>query len=107
MGKEPLEIAISERRFRKARGGYGSIATLPPMDDPTQQRLFAQTPGNISPPEPGLYLGTSGWSYADWEGTVYPAGIPAGSRLAGHAKGYARVERAPRLSGGPRRSTVR
>ena len=76
------------------------------MDDPTQQRLFAQTPGNISPPEPGLYLGTSGWSYAEWEGTVYPAGIPAGSRLAEYVKGYATVEIDSTFYGTPRRSTV-
>jgi uncharacterized protein YecE (DUF72 family) len=77
------------------------------MDDPTQQRLFAETPGSISPPEPGLYLGTSGWSYADWEGTVYPAGIPAGSRLAEYVKGYATVEIDSTFYGAPRRSTVR
>ncbi len=76
------------------------------MDDPTQQRLFAETPGSISPPEPGLYLGTSGWSYADWEGTVYPAVIPAGSRLAEYVKGYATVEIDSTFYGTPRRSTV-
>jgi len=77
------------------------------MDDPTQQRLFAETPGSISPPEPGLYLGTSGWSYADWEGTVYPAGIPAGSRLAEYVKSYATVEIDSTFYGTPRLSTVR
>ncbi len=76
------------------------------MDDTTQQRLFAETPGSISPPEPGLYLGTSGWSYADWEGTVYPAGIPAGSRLAEYVKRYATVEIDSTFYGTPRRSTV-
>jgi hypothetical protein len=35
------------------------------MDDSVQQRLFADTPGSIEPPEKALYLGTSGWSYAD------------------------------------------
>ena len=77
------------------------------MDDPAQQRLFAQTPGSISPPEPGLYLGTSGWSYADWEGTVYPAGIPSGSRLAEYVKSYATVEIDSTFYGTPRPSTVR
>jgi len=76
------------------------------MDDLTQQRLFAETPGSISPPEPGLYLGTSGWSYADWEGTVYPAGIPAGSRLAEYVKSYATVEVDSTFYGTPRWSTV-
>ena len=48
------------------------------MDDSAQQRLFAETPGSIEPPEEGLYLGTSGWSYADWEGTLYPEAPPSG-----------------------------
>ncbi len=77
------------------------------MDDPTQQRLFSETPGSIAPPEPGLYLGTSGWSYSDWEGTVYPAGIPAGGRLAEYVKSYATVEIDSTFYGTPRASTVR
>ena len=76
------------------------------MDDSAQQRLFAQTPGSIEPPEKGLYLGTSGWSYADWEGTLYPEGIPSGSRLAEYAKHYATVEIDSTFYGTPRRSTV-
>ena len=76
------------------------------MDDSTQQRLFAETPGSISPPEPRLYLGTSGWSYSDWEGTVYPVGIPAGSRLAEYVKHYATVEIDSTFYGTPRRSTI-
>jgi uncharacterized protein YecE (DUF72 family) len=74
--------------------------------DPRQERLFAETPGCVSPPEPGLYLGTSGWSYADWEGTLYPEGLPAGSRLAEYAKYYPTVEIDSTFYGTPRRSTV-
>ncbi len=76
------------------------------VTDPRQERLFAQTPGSVSPPEPGLYLGTSGWSYADWEGTLYPAGIPAASRLAEYARHYATVEIDSTFYGTPRRSTI-
>jgi uncharacterized protein YecE (DUF72 family) len=76
------------------------------MDEPGQERLFAQSPGRISPPEPGLYLGTSGWSYADWEGSLYPAGLPAAARLAEYAKHYATVEIDSTFYGTPRRSTV-
>src|SRR3712207_4973343 len=76
------------------------------MDDSRQERLFAETPGSVSPPEPGLYLGTSGWSYADWGGTLYPPGIPAGSRLAEYARHYATVEIDSTFYGTPRRSTV-
>jgi uncharacterized protein YecE (DUF72 family) len=76
------------------------------MDDSAQQRLFAQTPGSIEPPEEGLYLGTSGWSYSDWEGTVYPEALPSGSRLAEYVKRYATVEIDSTFYGTPRRSTV-
>jgi uncharacterized protein YecE (DUF72 family) len=76
------------------------------MDDSAQQRLFAETPGRIEPPEAGLYLGTSGWSYADWEGTLYPEALPSGSRLAEYVKRYATVEIDSTFYGTPRRSTV-
>ena len=76
------------------------------MDDSGQQRLFAENQGRISPPEPGLYLGTSGWSYADWEGTLYPEGLPSGSRLAEYVKRFATVEIDSTFYGTPRRSTV-
>ena len=29
-----------------------------------------------------LRIGTSGWSYKDWEGTFYPKGLPASGQLA-------------------------
>jgi uncharacterized protein YecE (DUF72 family) len=76
------------------------------MDDSAQQRLFAETPGSIEPPEKGLYLGTSGWSYADWEGTLYPEALPSASRLAEYAKYFATVEIDSTFYGTPRRSTV-
>ena len=76
------------------------------MDDSRQERLSVENPGRISPPEPGLYLGTSGWSYADWEGTLYPEGLPAGARLAEYARHYATVEIDSTFYGTPRRSTV-
>jgi uncharacterized protein YecE (DUF72 family) len=79
---------------------------LEAMDEPGQERLFAQSPGRISPPEPGLYLGTSGWSYADWEGSLYPEGLPAAARLAEYANHYATVEIDSTFYGTPRRSTV-
>lgn len=71
-----------------------------------QERLFEENTGSISPPERGLYLGTSGWSYADWEGTLYPEGIPPGARLAEYARHYATVEIDSTFYGTPRRSTV-
>ncbi len=76
------------------------------MDNSVQQRLFAETPGSIEPPEERLYLGTSGWSYADWEGTVYPPGTTAAGRLAEYVKHFATVEIDSTFYGTPRRSTV-
>jgi uncharacterized protein YecE (DUF72 family) len=76
------------------------------MDDSRQERLSVENPGRISPAEPGLYLGTSGWSYADWEGTLYPEGLPPGARLAEYARHYATVEIDSTFYGTPRRSTV-
>jgi uncharacterized protein YecE (DUF72 family) len=76
------------------------------MDDSRQERLSVENPGRISPPEPGLYLGTSGWSYADWEGTLYPEGLPPGARLSEYAKHYATVEIDSTFYGTPRNSTV-
>jgi uncharacterized protein YecE (DUF72 family) len=76
------------------------------MDDSGQQRLFAKTPGSIQPPETGIYLGTSGWSYADWEGTLYPEALPSASRLAEYVKHFATVEIDSTFYGTPRRSTV-
>src|ERR687890_1127705 len=76
------------------------------MDDSKQQRLFAETPGSVEPPETGLYLGTSGWSYADWEGTLYPKALPSASRLAEYVKRFATVEIDSTFYGTPRRSTV-
>jgi uncharacterized protein YecE (DUF72 family) len=76
------------------------------MDQPEQQQLFETSAGEIAPPEEGLYLGTSGWSYADWEGTVYPVGTPSGGRLAEYAKHFATVEIDSTFYGTPKGSTV-
>ena len=72
-----------------------------------QERLFTEDAGSVAPPEPGLYLGTSGWSYADWNGSLYPEGLPAGARLAEYAKHYATVEIDSTFYGTPKRQTVR
>ena len=62
------------------------------MEDPQQTKLFEENAGEISPAEEGLYLGTCGWSYADWEGTVYPPGTTPAARLAEYVKHFATVE---------------
>jgi uncharacterized protein YecE (DUF72 family) len=77
------------------------------MDRPEQEQLFETSAGEISPPEEGLYLGTSGWSYADWEGTLYPVGTPPAGRLAEYVKHFATVEIDSTYYGTPKRSTVK
>jgi len=77
------------------------------MGEPEQDRLFSEEPvGRIEPPERGLYLGTSGWSYADWEGTVYAPNTAPGARLAEYVRHYATVEIDSTFYGTPRHSTV-
>ena len=76
------------------------------MEDRIQDKLFDQGAGSVEPPEPGLYLGTSGFSYADWEGSVYRPGTPPASRLAEYVKHYATVEIDSTFYGTPRASTV-
>ncbi len=72
-----------------------------------QQSLFEGEDAEVSPPEPGLYAGTSGWSYADWEGTLYPPGLAPAGRLARYAGRYTTVEVDSTFYGIPRGSTVR
>jgi uncharacterized protein YecE (DUF72 family) len=76
------------------------------MDDPQQIKLFDDDAGETSPTEEGLYLGTSGWSYADWDGTVYAPGTPPSARLAEYVKHFATVEIDSTFYGTPRHSAV-
>src|SRR5215213_8402775 len=76
------------------------------MDRPEQERLFETSSGETSPPEENLYLGTSGWSYADWEGALYPPGTTPAARLAEYVKHFATVEIDSTFYGTPTRTTV-
>ena len=76
------------------------------MDDPRQIQLFEEDSGEISPPEERLYLGTCGWSYADWEGAIYPPGTTPAGRLAEYVKHFTTVEIYSTLYGTPRETTV-
>lgn len=76
------------------------------VDKPLQQQLFEGGTGHVEPPVSGLYLGTSGWSYEDWEGSVYPPRTAAGVRLSEYVKQYATVEIDSTFYGTPRRRTV-
>lgn len=55
---------------------------------------------------PHLYLGTSGWSYADWQGAFYPAKMPANQRLGFYAEQYRSVEINSTFYGMPSLKTV-
>ena len=76
------------------------------MRESWQIKLFEKSTDEVTPPQEGLYLGTSGWSYADWEGTVYPVGTPPAGRLAEYVKQFATVEIDSTFYGTPRVSTV-
>ena len=39
-----------------------------------------------------LYIGTCGYSYADWKGRFYPAGLPSSAMLEYYAERFAAVE---------------
>ena len=39
-----------------------------------------------------IHVGTSGWSYAHWDGVLYPPGTAAGDRLAHYVRRFGTVE---------------
>lgn len=53
-----------------------------------------------------LYLGTSGWDYADWVGPFYPAGLPKPQWLPFLATRMGTVEIDSTFYGAPRETTV-
>ena len=76
------------------------------MDEPTQERLFAENPGRISPPSRACISGPPAGRTPTGKGPLYPEGLPVGSRLAEYARHYATVEIDSTFYGTPRRSTV-
>ena len=76
------------------------------MDQRQQARLFEETSGDL-PARGGLYLVTSGWSYTNWEGTVYSPVTPAAGRLATYVKHFVTVETNSRPSTAPLESRVK
>lgn len=55
---------------------------------------------------PQLYLGTSGWSYSDWQDGFYPPGTTSKERLEFYAGQYQSVEINSTFYGLPRLKTV-
>jgi uncharacterized protein YecE (DUF72 family) len=58
------------------------------------------------PPRPGILLGTQGWSYADWAGSVYPDGAASSSFLDYYARTFETVEVDSTFYGTPPARTV-
>ena len=50
------------------------------------------TIGHMSARQPGIVIGTSGYSYDDWVGPVYPEGTPKGEFLSLYAQRFSVVE---------------
>jgi len=40
----------------------------------------------------GIHIGTSGWSYAHWDGVLYPPGTPASARLSLYSARFSTAE---------------
>jgi uncharacterized protein YecE (DUF72 family) len=56
---------------------------------------------------PEWYIGTMGFSYADWSGVFYPDGLPAHKRLGYYSRIFNAVEIDSTFYGTPRPNTVR
>jgi len=46
----------------------------------------------MSPPSPKIRIGTSGWNYAEWKGSFYPADMKPAGMLAYYAARFSTVE---------------
>lgn len=54
-----------------------------------------------------VYVGTMGWSYADWNGSFYPASGPGKQAITLYARAFNAVEIDSTFYGTPRETTVR
>ena len=50
----------------------------------------------------GVFLGACGFSYDEWEGVVFPAGLPKNARLSSYARQFRLVELDSTYYGTPR-----
>ena len=69
-----------------------------------------KTQDKKAPSEPlkiPAYVGTMGWSYADWNGPFYPAASPGKQAIALYARAFEAVEIDSTFYGTPRETTVR
>lgn len=61
-------------------------AAAPPLPEPASERRLAAVAGHP------VLVGTSGFSFPDWDGAFYPRGLPSGERLGFYARYFPAVE---------------
>jgi len=62
------------------------------LNDPGQEGLFEETPPQPLRGSGAVYIGTSGFSFADWEGSFYPPHLPRREWLSYYAREFCAVE---------------
>jgi uncharacterized protein YecE (DUF72 family) len=67
-------------------------ALLPLLSAGNENIVTATAPGNRGESGARLWVGTSGWSYATWRGTVYPTTLPPRRYLECYAQQFATTE---------------
>ncbi|MFW5967473.1 MAG: DUF72 domain-containing protein [Persicimonas sp.] len=72
----------------------------------SNESLFEAVGPDWNPPHEGLYLGTAGWSYDDWNGVFYPPGTSQTDRLVHYASHFRTVEIDSTFYATPSRTTV-
>src|SRR5262249_49856094 len=86
-----LQTPLRLLRERRKPGRFGPF-TIGPGNVALQQELFG--PSQLPTPPPGgpLRIGTSGYSFKDWIGPVYPLGTTPGGMLSHYATRFNALE---------------
>lgn len=81
-------MSPSRRAQQPSFWGYDSPATAAaaPLSPPDPDRRVPQIAGRP------IFVGTSGFSFPDWDGAFYPPGLPASDRLAFYARYFPALE---------------
>src|SRR3712207_109959 len=88
-------------RFSAQRVQHGKIKAKPATHGTIKQ------PRRLRMPHGTIRMGTSGWSYTDWLGTVYPPGTPPVRFLETYAMQFTTVEIDSSFYATPRADVVR
>ena len=68
---------------------------------------MADEPATPAAKRSGVFLGACGFSYDEWEGVVFPAGLPKNARLSSYARQFRLVELDSTYYGTPRPEAVK